>query len=89
MEERPVLVVTVDTLPWPYQPIGCVTAELQTGLLSLPSLDEAVGRLREEAARVGADGVIGIRISYGEAEGILRIAAIGTAVRWQGLVTQA
>ena len=72
---------------WSYSSTGEITSFSQA-LYHARSL--ALGRLLQEAAALGAHGVIGVRLEHKEYEwgrGLLEFTAIGTAVRlrnWQG-----
>lgn len=58
-----VLMATVDTLPQPYEVLGLVEASAWTesGVVETSGLMDL---LAQEAVDMGADGVIGIRLSY-------------------------
>lgn len=58
----PVLMATVDSLPGPYHVLGLVDAAMAapSGIVSTASL---MARLADEAVAMGADAVIGIRLS--------------------------
>lgn len=66
------------------------TGSRTTGELSaltqaqLSARDLAVSRLKQEAALLGADGVIGVRLKVGEydwSSGLIEFTAVGTAIR--------
>jgi hypothetical protein len=61
-ERPPVLMATVDSLPHPYQVLGLVDAAMATpsGIVPTASL---MARLADKAVDMGADAVIGIRLS--------------------------
>lgn len=62
MSSAAVLMATVDTLPEPYQVLGLVDAAMaaSTGIVPVANL---MMTLADKAAAVGADAVIGIRLS--------------------------
>ena len=44
--------------------------------------DKALEKLEEEARKLGADAVIGVRLAYAPCPGGYLSAAFGTAIRW-------
>jgi hypothetical protein len=93
------LMATVDTLPEPYDVVGVVHASTAVAVGTFP-VDHLLDALEAQAASLGADGVIGIRISEIVLPGISRTrmtgqitdhsggmvvaTALGTAVLRQG-----
>ncbi len=76
------LMTTTDMLPGLFTPLGLVSAEIGSGLLASERtvgkwLSQAVEQLETQAAELGADAVIGIRVSA--LVGTLLV--LGTAVK--------
>jgi len=78
-EYRPILVVTVDTVPWPYTIIGPVF--VRAG--GFGKIEWVFENLSRAGFSVGADAVIGVRLSHiGYSAIAVESYGIGTAVRW-------
>lgn len=76
------LKTTTDTLPQPFTPLGLVSAEIGSGMLSTERnarkwLGEAEVQLEAQTLELGGDAIIGIRVSA--LVGTLLV--IGTAVK--------
>jgi hypothetical protein len=93
----PVLLATVDTLPWRYEILGLVHASEQVAATGYFPTDALLDRLASAAASIGADAVTGVQMSQtfipgmsrervlGQVTdhfgGVVRATALGTAVR--------
>jgi hypothetical protein len=75
-ERRPIFMATVDSLPQPYQILGMVEATLAAPSGVVPT-DALLDLLEKEAVGMGADGVIGIRLSHLTLPGASRARLIG------------
>jgi uncharacterized protein YbjQ (UPF0145 family) len=76
------LKTTTDTLPQPFTPVGLVSAEIGSGMLSTERnahkwLGEAEDQLEAQTQELGGDAIIAIRVSA--LVGTLMV--IGTAVK--------
>ncbi|HZT90568.1 MAG TPA: heavy metal-binding domain-containing protein [Gaiellaceae bacterium] len=68
---------------WSFAAGGCTELDTQTEAWN-EARRLALGRLRSEAARAGADAVVGVRLSRAEfdwSQGLIEFASFGTAVR--------
>lgn len=77
-----VFLATVDALPWDYEILGMVW---WSDYLSMPQI---LDNMKRYAVEMGADGIIGIRVSHGsvdDGQGLRRLLTTitGTAVRWR------
>ena len=87
-EESTILLATVDTLPEPYQVLGLVEASV-TGPADASPTSRLLDLLEEEAIRMGADGVIGIRLSLVTVPGASQGRLVGRVVDHFGTVAGA
>lgn len=76
------LKTTTDTLPQPFTPLGLVSAEIGSGMVSTERnariwLGEAEDRLEAQTQELGGDAIIAIRVS--SLVGTLLV--IGTAIK--------
>jgi hypothetical protein len=81
--ERPaILMATVDSLREPYQVLGLIEATTAAPAGITPTAQ--LLRLENEAVAMGADGVIGIRLSHHAVPGRSRARLIGRVVDHYG-----
>ena len=86
---RPVaLMATVDTLPERYEVLGLVHASEQIAAGYLPT-ERLLDMLAQEAAAMGANGVIGIRMSQVAVPGMSRERLLGRVTDHYGAVVTA
>jgi uncharacterized protein YbjQ (UPF0145 family) len=71
-----ILMATVDSLPEPFQILGLVHATTTVPSDAAPT-DQLLDMLESEAVRMGADGVIGIRLSQVVVPGASRARYVG------------
>ena len=85
MADLSVLLATVDTLPQPYEVLGLVEASFAAnrGVVPTASLWD---RLRAEAYELGADGVIGIRLSQVVLPSASKQRWFGNVEHWSNVV---
>jgi hypothetical protein len=75
-ERHPIFIATVDSLPPPHQILGLVEATLAAPSGVVPT-EALLDLLEKEAVAMGADGVIGIRLSHLTLPGASRARLLG------------
>lgn len=76
------LLTTTNQLPpnMPYQVIGLVKASRDSTMMHNEKVDEVLAELEKLAARMGANAVIGVQVSFGQTNKGIVTVGLGTAV---------
>jgi hypothetical protein len=82
------LMVTIDTLPRPFQILGLVHASTRVPADVL-HMTHLLDMLEDQAASMGADGVIGIRLSQATVPGSSRDRVLGRVTDHYGSMVMA
>jgi hypothetical protein len=80
-EGPPILMATVEAVPWPYEVLGLVAATSKDRLSD--SLYQLIDDLEADARAIGADAIIAVRFNDDSTTARTGSAAYGTAVRRQ------
>lgn len=87
-ERRLMLMVTIDTLPQPFQILGLVHSSSAASADVFPT-QHLLDMLEDQAASMGADGVIGIRLSQVMVPGTSRARVLGRITDHYGSMVMA